>query len=405
MHVAGRVEQTSAPPLSPWMERAQELRRAGRDIIMLAQAMVDYAPPEIFCASLADALRRGAGRLHHYTPDPGLPELRAGVAAYLARSFGLHVDAEREILITPGANHAAYMALSVLLEAGDEVLLVSPWYFNHEMAVRLLGGAVQTVPAAPGDGFVPSLAALERAWTPRTRALVLVNPNNPTGARYPEAWIEALAEMLRADPRWAEVWILVDQTYQEIFFHEPRPSSLGGRPGLRHRAVTLGSFSKCFGLAGWRLGFLVAPPAFVEAALKVQDSSIICAPHAAQWALARLLAGKRAMEDYLTEKRALLGARRDALLGALQGGAPLVPVEPGGACFAFLFLPGDRDGADAAGALLERHGVATVPGLCFGPGWRPCLRLGFGTEPEARLAEAGARIREFLGTCAPGKGG
>jgi len=405
---------TSPPPLTPLTARAAELRAAGRDVLVLAQAMVDYGPPPVFTQALAEALERGDPELHHYAPDPGLPELRMRLASYLAASFGIAADPEREILVTPGANHAAYMALAALLEPGDEALLPSPWYFNHEMAVRMLGARAVAIPTSARDGYVPSIERILAAWTPRTRVLALVSPNNPTGACYDSAWIRALAAALARDPRWQDVWLLADQTYQEIHFAPERPLSCAALPELHERTVTVGSFSKCFGLAGWRLGFLLAPGAFVDQVLKIQDSSVICAPYASQYALARTL-GDPSVPGYLAEKRDLLRRRRDALLaplrdaarpdgsrpaGQLEIGEPcggqLEVVEPTGACFAFVALPVGLDGDRFAVELLETSGVATVSGRPFGPEWTHHLRLSFGRGTERELGEGAERITALL---------
>ncbi len=390
---------TSPPPLTPLMARAEALRAAGRDVLVLAQAMVDYAPPPAFTRALAEALERGDPALHHYAPDPGLPELRARLARYLTESFGIAADPEREILVTPGANHAAYMALAALLEPGDEALLPSPWYFNHEMAVRMLGARAIAIPTSGREGYVPSVEHILGAWTPRTRLLALVSPNNPTGACYDSAWIRALAAALTRDPRWQDVWLLADQTYQEIYFTPQRPLSCAALPELRARTVTVGSFSKCFGLAGWRLGFLVAPTALVDEVLKIQDSSVICAPYASQWALARTLIDP-SVPGYLAEKRDLLRRRRDALLAPLRDhagrGGLLEIAEPGGACFAFATLPAGLDGDRFAAELLETSGIAAVAGRPFGPEWTHHLRLSFGRGTERELTQGAERIIAFL---------
>lgn len=392
------------PPLTSLMARAAELRAAGRDVLVLAQAMVDYAPPPVFTRALAEALERGDPALHHYAPDAGLPELRARLTHYLAESFGVVADPEREILVTPGANHAAYTALAAVLEPGDDALLPSPWYFNHAMAVGMLGARAIAIPTSARDGFVPPIERILAAWTPRTRVLALVNPNNPTGACYENAWIRALAAALEKDARWQDVWLLADQTYQEIYFTPERPLSCAALPELRARTLTVGSFSKCFGLAGWRLGFLTAPAAFVTEALKLQDSSVICAPYASQYALACTL-GDPLVPGYLAEKRDLLRRRRDALLAPLLGeaeldasrsGESLKVTEPGGACFAFVELPGCIDGDRFAAELLETRGVATVSGRPFGPAWTHHLRLSFGRGKERELEQGAERIAALL---------
>jgi aspartate/methionine/tyrosine aminotransferase len=391
---------TDPPPLTSLMARATELRAAGQDVLVLAQAMVDYAPPAAFTRALAEALDRGDPALHHYAPDPGLPELRTQLAHYLGEGFGIRADPEREILVTPGANHAAFMALAALLEPGDEVLLPSPWYFNHEMSVRMLGARAVAIPADAREAYVPPVERIRAAWTPRTRVLALVNPNNPTGACCNGAWVEQLGTALVEDPRWQDVWLLADQTYQEIYFTPQRPVSCAAIPALRERTVTVGSFSKCFGLAGWRLGFLAGPAAFVAEVLKIQDSSVICAPYASQWALARTL-GDPSIPGYLAEKRELLRGRRDALLAPLLadgelGDAGLEIVVPGGACFAFIALPAGLGGECFAGELLETGRVAAVSGASFGPAWTHHLRLSFGSGTRQVLTDGAGRITRLL---------
>jgi aspartate aminotransferase len=377
------------------MEEAARMRAQGRDLIVLAQAMVDYAPPRQFAQALQCALGEETSAIHGYAPDPGTPELRRALGGYLHSSFGLTIDPEEEIIVTPGANHAAFTALTVLLDPGDEVLLISPWYFNHEMSVRLLGGCVRTVVARPEQAFVPRIADILEAWSERLRAVILVNPNNPTGARYPDRWTAELADALTGDPRWREVWILADQTYQEIFYTAGPPLSVGAT-ALKDRTLTIGSFSKGLALAGWRLGFLTGPRTFITEALKVQDSSVICAPHAAQYGLAEALTDAQALRTYLSANRQLLAGRRDALLGPLMEEERLNLQLPEGACFAFLGLPEATDGAVFARGLLGERGVLTVPGVHFGSEWRSFLRLSFGSGTEPRLAEAGARIRDYL---------
>ncbi len=394
MRFSSAVLATQAPPLSPLMERAARVRAEGRDLFVLAQAMVDYDPPPAFPAALQKALTEGGPALHGYAPDPGIPELRAELAGYLARSFGLTRDPESEILVTPGANHAAYLALSTLLEPGDEALLISPWYFNHEMTLRLLGAKARTITARAEEGFAPRIAEIRDAWSPELRVILLVNPNNPTGACYPHDWIASFEESLRSDPRWDEVWILSDQTYQEIHFTGAHPRSPVPRP---ERTLTVGSFSKCFALAGWRLGFITGPSGFIEQALKVQDSSVICAPRGPQRALAHVLSRPDRIESYLGQKRTLLERRRNALLRPLRSDRRLRITTPAGACFAFVGLPEGTDGERFAWDLLEKEAVFVVPGVHFGPEWRSFVRLSFGSGSEDRLAEAGSRIIRAMG--------
>jgi len=377
------------------MQRAAELRDRGRSLYVLGQAMVDYAPPGVFLEAMRSAGSSDWQDLHGYAPDPGREDLRVELSGYVERSFGLKVDPDQELLVTPGANHAAYTALTVLLEEEGEVVLISPYYFNHEMSISALGGTVRLVSGRAGHAFLPSIDQVLSAWTPRTRALILVHPNNPTGVCYPEAFLRELADAIADDSRWQDTWILCDQTYQEIYFGDRPPFSLASLGALKDRVLTISSFSKSMGLAGWRLGFLCGPAAFVKEALKIQDSSVICAPHAAQWALCRALQNVAACDAYFAEKRELLVARRDALLAPLEQARCLEVVRPGGACFAFVGLPDGLDAGVFAAELLESSDVVVVPGAPFGTDWKHYLRVSFGSGSDSYLAEAARRLVEF----------
>jgi aspartate/methionine/tyrosine aminotransferase len=398
MTLSARILSTEPPPLTPLMAEASRRRARGEALHVLAQAAVDYPPPAAFLRALQEAAAEGFSDLHGYTPDPGRPDLRRALAGYLDQNFGIHADPEREILVTPGANHAAFTALATLLSEGDEVLLIAPYYFNHAMSITALGGCCRCVTAPAHGGFLPKIADLTRAWTPRTRALILVTPNNPTGVCYPHAYLTDLADRLAADARWERVWILCDQTYQEIYFAGQRPLSLAALPALRERVLTIGSFSKSMALAGWRLGFLAGPSGFLESSLKIQDSSVICAANAAQWALAETLRDAPARESYFAEKRTILRARRDALLGPLCDDTRLTVVEPDGACFAFVGLPDGREATPFARDLLERAGIVVVPGRPFGDAFGSYIRLSFGSGSVEGLRAAGERLADYLRT-------
>ena len=392
MDLSSRILSTEPPPLTPLMEEAARRSERGQQVHVLAQAMVDYAPP----ATFLDALRRAAGGdfadLHGYAPDPGRLDLRHALSGYLYRAFGITADPAGQILVTPGANHAAFTALSVLLDEGGEVLVIGPYYFNHAMSITALGGTFRSLPTRAADRFLPRIGDLLDAVSPTTRALILVHPNNPTGICYPEAYLKKLATRMASDSRWDGVWVLVDQTYQEIYFTPERPFSLATVPGLDERVVTISSFSKSMGLAGWRLGFMMGPAAFIEQALKIQDSSVICAAHAAQWALREALIDTDACEAYFAGKRVLLEERRDALLAPLRDVAGLRLTEPDGACFAFAQLPGTTDGTRFVWELLEAAGVLTVPGAPFGDGYRSSIRLSYGAGTPQELSVAGERV-------------
>ena len=378
---------TEPPPLVGLMARARALADGGADVINMAQASVDLPPPRAFVEAVSGAMARP--EIHRYAPDPGLPELRAAIADYAERSFGVRWDPQREILVTAGANLACFAALAALAAPGDEVLIPSPWYFNHAMTLTMLGATPVAVPGRPEKGLTPEQSALDAAVTDRTRGLILVNPNNPTGARYRDGLIDYLS-VVAAD---RDLWLLSDQTYHEIHFGLDRPLSPASLDNLRERTATAASFSKVLGLAGWRIGFLAGPAALIEQVLKLQDCSVICAPRAAQ---VGLLAALPEMEAHAEVVRGTLRERREWLLGSLRSAGIDDFTEPGGACFLFLRLPEGSDDRRFCDALLEHEQVAVVPGSAFGPGGEGHVRISFGATESSRLAEAAKRIARFL---------
>ena len=381
------ILETEAPPLVGLMARARALTEDGADVINLCQATIDLPPPRSFVDAVAEALARP--ETHGYAPDQGLLELRAALAAYAERSFGVRWDPETEIMVTAGANLACYAALSVLARPGDEVLIPSPWYFNHAMTLTMLGAKPMAVPGRPEKGLVPEQAALDAAVSERTRGLVLVNPNNPTGARYRDSLVDYLSVVAKDN----DLWMLSDQTYQEIHFGLDRPVSAASMDELRDRTATAGSFSKSLGLAGWRIGFLAGPAELIEQVLKIQDCTAICAPRVAQIGL---LAALPDIEAHTEMVRGTLRERREWLLGSLNSAGITLFTEPGGACFLFLRLPEGTDDRQFCASLLEQMHVAAVPGSAFGPGGEGHVRISFGACESSRLAEAAKRLARFL---------
>jgi aspartate/methionine/tyrosine aminotransferase len=375
------------PPLVELSARALELADRGADVIRLDQGAVDIPPPSEFIERVAEALDDPV--VHRYTPDPGLPELRAALARYAVERLGVSYDPETEIIVTAGANQGCFAALMALVEPGDEVLLPSPWYFNHAMTLTALGAVPMPVPTSVDDGFAPSPDALAAAITPHTRGLVLINPNNPTGARYDDESVRRLTALIVE----RDLWLLSDQTYHEVHYGPSPPLSPASMPDARTRVVTACSFSKSLGLAGWRLGFLAGPAALIEQALKVQDCVVISANRPGQEGL---LAALPVVDRHSDLVRRELCDRRDRLVAALRPEGLDDFAEPGGSLFLFLRLPGAVDDWAFCRRLLEEQHVVAVPGSVFGPGGEGSIRLSFGSTSADRLAEAVQRIARVV---------
>ena len=382
------VLRTEMPPMVELARRAAELAQQGADVIRLDQGAVDIAPPSAFVERVAEVL--ADPEINRYSPDPGLPGLRSALARYGSERFGVEWEPESEIVVTAGANQACFAALLAMVEPGEEVLLPSPWYFNHAMAVTALGAIPVPVPTRPEEAFAPAVGAVADAITPRTRVLVLINPNNPTGARYEDDLIRELAELAVEK----DLWILSDQTYHELHFGSVPPLSLAAVTDAHDRVVTVGSFSKSLGLAGWRLGFLAGHAELVTEILKIQDCSVICAGRAGQEGLRAALSEA---QDHVVRVRTVLHERRDRLMAALRAAHLDAFVEPGGSLFLFLRLPGVRDDRAFCRRLLEEQHVVAVPGGVFGPGGEGSIRLSYGSAPPDSLGEVAGRIATAMG--------
>jgi len=336
-----------------------------------------------------EALRRSLelDGTHRYTVDPGLPELRGAIARVLGGARGADWDPEGQVLVTAGANLAFAEVLPALVDPGDEVLLLSPYYLNHGMAVELFGARVVEVPLDPARAFAPDHDALERAVTARTRVLVLVDPANPTGTVLGRSELERLLGFAEAH----DLWVVSDETYEDFVLEPPADgwASASSFPEHADRVVVLGSFSKSAGLSGWRVGWIAAPGELAHELLKCQDTMIICAPVAGQRGALAALEGDR---SWLEPRRDELRRRRRVVLEGLAESTVLET--PSDACRGamFVLLRSSRgavtSSTDTALDLIATTGVALVPGAAFGRHAEGWLRLSYAAAGEEELREA-----------------
>ncbi len=394
MHISERVRQLLPALMDEVKTRMAALRRAGVRVINLGQAIPDIAPSPALLAAARQALEEPD--THIYSPDAGLPALRAALAADLAAQNGLRCDPETEVLITAGANQAFLTAMLTLLDPGERVLLPAPFFFNHEMAVRLAGGVPVSVPLSEESGFALRLENLRPYLDPPPRALVLVTPNNPTGAVYDPDELVVIGREAAA----RGIAVVTDETYRHFLYEGARHLSLAALPDMREQVITIGSFSKAYGMTGWRVGYMVAGAEFIAQALKVQDTMVICAPVIAQKAA---LGALRESSHYLADRLAVLERRRRLLAEELARIPGLSWRPARGAFFAFVRVAGCRDSPATALAVLEEAHVATIPGSLFGPAGEGFLRLSYGAAGLEDLAEACRRLARFFAG-RPGEG-
>ncbi|MDQ0471610.1 aminotransferase [Labrys wisconsinensis] len=374
---------TATPPIPEAQGWARAYDGKAGPLIDLSQAVPGYPPHAEMLARLAQAAGR-AGTAS-YGPIEGDTALRQAYAAHLAGRYGGDVAPE-EVAITTGCNQAFFVAAVAMARAGEAVLLPSPWYFNHKMTLDMLGIEARTLPCHAEAGFVPDAAEAERLIDARTRAIVLVTPNNPTGAVYPPATVAAFAALCRR----RGLFLILDETYRD--FIAGQPHALFGDASWREGVLALYSFSKAYCIPGHRLGALVAARPLMAEIAKILDTLQICAPRVAQepvaWALEGLAAWREANRIEI-ERRA--GAFSAAFAG-LNGWR----VDSVGSYFAFLRHPfAGRHSAEVVKTLVEAAGVLCLPGPYFGPGQETHMRVAFanaGAEALSQLRERFAAV-------------
>jgi aspartate/methionine/tyrosine aminotransferase len=335
------------------LARAQAMQAAGRTVIHLEVGEPDFPTPEPIVEAGIAALRAGQTR---YTPALGLPALRQAIAGYYATRHQVAVAPER-VAVTPGASGALLLALAALFDAGEEVLMADPGYPCNRHFARLLEVRPVGVPVGADTGFQLSAERVARHWGPRTRGVLVANPGNPTGAVIPAAELRAIHALVRERGGW----LLVDEIYHELIYDTAQPTAAA----LGEDVIVINSFSKYWCMTGWRLGWLLAPPAVLPAIERLAQNLFLAAPTPAQHAA--LAAFGPDCRVILEARKAQLRQRRDWLLPELRRLGFGIPVEPQGAFYIYADI-GElaSDGAHLAERLLEAAGVAITPGEDFG---------------------------------------
>ncbi len=369
------VQAPVIPVIGEWMAETP-------GTISLGQGVVSYGPPR---EAVEAAHRFGETTAEHgYGPIEGEPDLVEAIERKLAHENGIVVRPHSRVIVTAGCNLAFVHAMLAIVDTGDEVILLAPYYFNHEMAVQMIGGHVVSVPTT--TDYQIDLDAIRAAITPRTRAVVTISPNNPTGAVYDEASLRALNALCAE----RGLFHVHDETYEYFTYGGASHFSPGSIDGAAAHTISLYSFSKAFGMAGWRVGYLVAPASLEEALGKIQDTLLICASIVSQRAAtAALRVGRAHVAPHV---KALDRARRrvhDALSAADM---PCEAPEALGAFYYFLRVRTPLDDMAFAERLIREHRVAVVPGSAFGALGGCTVRVSYGALDEATIAEGLSRL-------------
>ncbi len=378
--------------------RAEELKPSGirkffdivsemKDAISLGVGEPDFITPWNIRNAAVKSIQRGYTQ---YTGNRGLPQLREYISRYMRERFGAEYPPEH-ILVTVGASEGIDLVMRAVCEEGDEILVPDPGYVSYFPCVQLAGGTPVAVPCSQENGFILTPDALEKVITPKTKALVMPYPNNPTGGIMTKEQLEAIVPVIEKH----DLLVISDEIYAELTYGG-RHVSVASLPGMKERTVVINGFSKAFAMTGWRIGYVCSPAEIDAAILKIHQYTLLCAPTASQYA------ALEALRDGFTdgfasteEMRDEYDKRRRFMVGFFNG-AGMPCFEPRGA---FYLYPSTEKlavtGEEFANGLLRAEKVAVVPGDAFGCAGKYHVRCSYATS-MANLDKAASRIEKYI---------
>jgi len=354
------------------------------DVISLGIGEPDFSTPQPIIDAGMQSLKNGET---HYTSNYGLIELRQALAEHLSGRYQVNYNPDSELIMTVGVSEALYLTFTALLEAGDEVIIPTPCFVSYQAEVILAGGNPVEVYTDMENNFEPQPALIEKAITPRTKAILLGYPNNPTGAVASRETLRAIADLAEKH----DLIVISDEIYDRLVYgtqHVCFPSL----PGMQERTLLLGGFSKDYAMTGWRIGYAAGPSELISGLVRIHQYSVMSAPTISQFAALEAL---KTGEPYVREMLVEYDRRRKLIVGGLNE-MGLATFEPKGAFYAFpsVHNTGMDDEAFADALLKEEH-VAVVPGRSFGEAGKNFVRCSYATSYD-KIEIALERIRKFL---------
>ena len=353
---------------SPIIPVVGELIKNCPGTISLGQGVVSYNPPPEAIELLPKFLAEPANNL--YKAVEGIPPLLTALSSKLQAFNGIDINDDNCIVVTAGSNMAFINAILAITEVGDEIILNTPYYFNHEMAITMAGCHPVLVKTDENYQLRPEAIAL--AITPKTRAVVTISPNNPTGAVYSEEVLREVNQICRD----RSIYHISDEAYEYFTYDGVKHFSPGAFVGSREHTISLYSLSKAYGFASWRIGYMVIPKNMLVAVKKVQDTILICPPVVSQYAA---LGALQAKEDYLKTNIAAIAQVRSCAINSLNRLQGLCTITPAnGAFYFFLKVHTHIDAFELVTRLIQEHQVAVIPGTTFGMNDGCYLRVAYG---------------------------
>jgi aspartate/methionine/tyrosine aminotransferase len=371
--------------------KAKALKAAGRPVIGFGAGEPDFPTPDYIVEAAVAACRDPKN--HRYTPVAGLPELRAAIAGKTRRDTGYAVEAG-QVLVTNGGKQAVYNTFATLLDPGDEVLLIAPYWTTYPEAVKLGGGVPVEVVTDETTGYLANVEQLEAARTERTKVLLFVSPSNPTGAVYPREQVEAIGAWAKEH----DLWVVTDEIYEHLVYGDAENVSIAHSAG--EKVVILNGVAKTYAMTGWRVGWMIGPADVIKAATNLQSHATSNVNNVAQVAALAAVSGDLSA---VAEMRAAFDRRRRTIVSMLSEIPGVVCPEPKGAFYVYPSVKGllgaslggrtAHSSAELAGIILDEAEVAVVPGEAFGtPGY---VRMSYALGDDD-LAEGVGRIAKLV---------
>ncbi|MDO4543495.1 MAG: pyridoxal phosphate-dependent aminotransferase [Clostridia bacterium] len=376
------AQKVTPSPIREMFNRALAME----DVISFTVGEPDFLTPTHIVEAASEALFRGE---HHYTPNAGIFELRNAISKVTKSSHGLYYDPASQVIVTAGGMEALLLAMLTILNPGDELILSDPCWTNYSRQAIICGAVPHFVPVSAESGFQFDAASLEAAITPKTKALLINSPSNPTGGIASAAVLSAIAEVAKRH----DLYVISDEVYSSLLYDDNRALSIATLPNMAERTIVINSFSKTYAMTGWRVGYALGNADIIGNMVKLQENVAACVNSAAQYGALAALEGS---QQPLHEMQKAYASRRALIVDGFSKIENLTCFAPQGAFYAFVDI--SKTGMTArefALDLLEKARVIVVPGDAFGESGSRYIRLSFATSEET-IKEGLARISHYM---------
>ena len=344
--------------------------------IPLDQGVVSYTPPQDAINAIQEFLEQP--QAHKYQATVGIPKLLDKIHEKLRQDNHITMGDDNCVVVAAGSNMGFLHAILAITQAGDEIILNTPYYFNHEMAIRMVN--CQPISVNTDRQYQPNVDALRQAITPKTKAIVTISPNNPTGVVYSASTLQTINTICQQ----AGIYHISDEAYEYFTYNQIPHTSPASFPGSTPHTISLFSLSKTYGFASWRIGYMVIPQTLLPAILKIQDTNLICPPVISQYAALGALSTDK---NYLSGHVSAIAKVRESILKKLQDlPATCTVVIPDGAFYCFLKVASDLSDLDLVKRLIDTYKVAVIPGQAFGMEDSCYLRISYGSLTSENAA-------------------